>query len=210
MPENLRQHSPPSGADTATVLRYRRSPLAGDYLRGGAGAVMAGLPMVLVDVHWIPGIVLGSILTVFAAFLIRTAMRHATAVTVDNVGLRVSGPLGRALRWQELTDMSVKYFSTKRDRSEGWMTVRLDSSNSSVKLESTLDEFDMVLSRAAAAARRNDLVLDDVTRANLSALGIDTGDDGDTGGSGLVTGGWDWRAVSGTSVAGDTGPHARD
>lgn len=212
MHETLR-HDAPTGVDdssTPVVLRYRRSPLIGDYMRGAAGAGMAGLPLILVDVHWAPGIVLASILAVFSAFLIRTAMRHAAAVTVDDDGIRVSGPLGRSLGWQELTDMTVKYFSTKRDRSEGWMTVRLDSSNANIKLESTLEGFDSVLNRAAAAARRNDLVLDDVTRANLTALGIDTGEDNDADGTGLITEGWDWRAVSGESAAAESEPRSRN
>lgn len=201
MSQNPRPHDSTDRHDAtesgALTVRYKPSSLIGDYLRGGAGAVIAGLPLILVDVHWLPGLILGAILAIFVAFLLRTTARHLTAVTVDTDGIRVTGPIGRSIRWSNLTGLSVKYFSTKRDRSEGWMTLRLDGSGTTVKLESALDEFDHILGVAANAARENDLVIDDVTRANLSALAIDIGDgDTDSAEDGLKTEGWDWGAVS--------------
>lgn len=206
MSQNTERNASSAASDQAAhdamTLRYRRSALLGDYLRGGAGALIAGLPLLLVDVHWLPGIALGAILAVFGAFLLRTAARHLTAVTVDADGIQVLGPMGRSLAWRNLTGLTVKYFSTKRDRSDGWMTLRLDGTDSTIKLESALDEFDHVLGIAATAARENNLAIDDVTRANLTALAIDIGEGESTPAeprhaeARLQTEGWDWGVVA--------------
>ena len=50
------------------------------------------------------------------------------------------------------------------------MTLQLKAGTTKVALDSSLTGFSEIVARAAEAARRNDLALDDVTLANLAAL----------------------------------------
>lgn len=156
------------------VLRYPAAALYGDYARAGAGLALTALPLALLAVNPWVGVPLGAAAALFAAFAARTAQRHATRLLLDEGGLTLDGPLGGALRWDELRDLRLAYYSTKRDRSDGWMQATLRGARGRrLRIESTLDGFDAVIERAAAAARDNGLTLSSTTVDNLLALGID-------------------------------------
>ncbi|WP_051341357.1 hypothetical protein [Azospirillum halopraeferens] len=158
---------------TAQALRYPPASLWGDYARAGAGLAMTALPLAALEVSSWLAVPLAACAVLFALFAARTAQRHLTRVTVDAAGVRADGPLGAAVRWDELRRLRLRFYSTRRDRSQGWMQMTLAGDSGRVKLESTLDGFDAIAARAAAAARRNGLTLDPATVDNLLALGID-------------------------------------
>ena len=69
--------------------------------------------------------------------------------------------------------MKLSYFSTKRDRTDGWMQLTVGSAGGrTVKIDSSLDGFHDVVERAARAAETTGLTLSEATRANLRAMGI--------------------------------------
>jgi hypothetical protein len=158
---------------TLQQLRYRPAPLYADYARAGAGLLMTGLPPLLLNVHSAVALFLAVCAALFAAFGFRTAQRHATVVELTDHGLAVRGPLGTVIPWNELSRVTLRYYSTRRDRGQGWMQLTLRGRDRSVRLESTLDRFDDVAEQAACAARANGLDLSDSTLANFAALGID-------------------------------------
>lgn len=154
------------------VLRYPAASLTGDYARAGAGLAMTAVPLLLLEVNAWAGVPLAAGALLFAVFAARTAQRHLTRVAVDEAGVRADGPLGVVLRWDELKGMRLRYYSTKRDRSDGWLQLTLRGPAGSVRVESTLDGFDALVERAAEAARRAALPLDPLTVDNLHAMGI--------------------------------------
>jgi len=158
---------------SSSDLRYPRPTLLADYIRAGIGAVLCGLPLLLVDVnHWIAILLLACFL-LFAAFFVRTALRQRTRYILGPDTLCADGPAGTLVEWTRLDRMKLSYFSTKRDRSDGWMQLAIGSAGGrTVKVDSALDGFYDIVERAARAAETNRLELTLATRANLRSMGI--------------------------------------
>ena len=155
------------------TLRTSPAALTGDYARAAAGLAMTALPPLLLDLNaWI-AVPLGLAAALFAAFAARTVQRHMTRIVMDEDGVRAEGPLGGAVRWDALSGLRLRYYATRRDRTDGWLVLTLTDGGGRVRVESTLDGFDALAERAAEAARRNAVPLDRATQDNLLALGID-------------------------------------
>jgi len=154
-------------------LRYPRQTLWADYVRAGVGVVLCGAPLVLLDVNrWLAMVLLLGFL-LFALFLARTALRHHTRYILGPDTLCADGPAGTLVEWNRLDRFKLSYFSTKRDRTDGWMQLSIGSAGGrTVKVDSSLDGFHDVVERAARAAEAASLILSDTTRANLRAMGI--------------------------------------
>jgi len=81
--------------------------------------------------------------------------------------------VGTLVEWSRLDRMKLSYFSTKRDRSGGWMQLTVGSAGSRlVRVDSALEGFYDIVERAAQAAETNGLELSVATRANLRSMGI--------------------------------------
>lgn len=154
-------------------LRYPRQTLWADYGRATAGVLLCGAPLVLLDVNrWLAVLLLLGF-ALFLVFLIRTALRHHTRYLLGPDTLCADGPAGTLVEWSRLDRLKLSYFSTKRDRSDGWMQLSVGSvGGRTVKVDSSLDGFHDVVEHAARAAERAGLPLSDTTRANLKAMGI--------------------------------------
>jgi hypothetical protein len=154
-------------------LRYPRQTLWADYVRAGIGAVLCGLPLLLVDVNPWFAVLLAAGFVLFAAFFLRTALRQRTRYVLSAETLCADGPAGTLVEWNRLDRMKLSYFSTKRDRSDGWMQLAVGSAGGRVvKVDSALDGFYDIVERAARAAEAIGLPLSVATRANLRSMGI--------------------------------------
>ena len=69
--------------------------------------------------------------------------------------------------------LSLRYYTTRRDKLDGWMLLKLKGNESVLTLDSSLDGFDDIVLRALEAARANGVALTAATLANLPALGIE-------------------------------------
>ncbi|WP_448205174.1 hypothetical protein [Azospirillum sp. sgz302134] len=160
----------------AEVLRYPSAVLLGDYARAAAGLALTALPLALIPVTpWVGG-PLAACALLFAAFAVRTVQRQITRVTMDEDALRADGPLGAMVRWDELSDLRLRYYTTRRGRDDGWMQATLRGRGGRIRIDSTLDGFDAVIERAVEAVKRRGLRLSPVTIDNLLALGIEPPD----------------------------------
>ena len=154
-------------------LRYPRPTILADYARAGAGVLLCGAPLLLLEVNRWLALVLGVGFALFALFLVRTALRHRTRYVLTPDTLCADGPAGTLVEWNRLDRMKLSYFSTKRDRSDGWMQLGIGSMGGRlVKVDSSLDGFHDIVERAAHAAEGAGVTLSDATRANLRAMGI--------------------------------------
>jgi hypothetical protein len=154
-------------------LRYPRQTLWADYIRAGAGVVLCGAPLLLLEVNrWLALVLCGGF-ALFALFFVRTALRHRTRYVLGPDTLCADGPAGTMVEWNRIDRLKLSYFSTKRDRSDGWMQLIVGSAGGrSVKVDSSLDGFHDIVERAARAAEASGLALSEATRANLRAMGI--------------------------------------
>ncbi|HEY4164348.1 MAG TPA: hypothetical protein VGM59_14875 [Dongiaceae bacterium] len=153
-------------------LRYPLSSLVFDYLRGIVGL---GIAVVIVSaigtdtpVFW----VIAGLIVLFAIWLGYTGLRHLSRIRFDEDGLRSEPWPRRFIAWNKLEDMALRYYSTRRKRKDGWMTLTLKSGGSRIELESTLPHFAAIVARAAHAAKEAQLTLDHVTVENMNALGV--------------------------------------
>jgi hypothetical protein len=154
-------------------LRYPQQTLMADYLRAAAGVVLCGAPLLLLEMNrWLAALLLLGF-GLFALFLIRTGLRHQTRFVFSPDSLRAEGPAGTVVEWDRLDRMKLSYFSTKRDRSDGWMQLGVGSTGGRmVKVDSSLEGFHDIVARAADAAGATGVALSDATRANLRSMGI--------------------------------------
>ena len=154
-------------------LRYPRETLWADYLRAGAGVLLCGAPLLLLEVNrWLAGFLLAGFV-LFALFLARTLLRHRTRYVLGPDTLCADGPAGSLVEWARLDRLKLSYFSTKRDRSGGWMQLSVGSVGGRlVKVDSSLDGFHDIVERAARAAEAAGVHLNEATRVNLRSMGI--------------------------------------
>ena len=68
--------------------------------------------------------------------------------------------------------MTLAYYSTRRDRRDGWMQLELRSGRKKVRLDSRIEGFAELVGKSASAARSRGLTLNAATLANLAALGV--------------------------------------
>lgn len=151
---------------------YPTSAMLGDYARAAAGLVPTAAALAAVPVDLTAAIVLGAFAAVFGAFGLRTALRHGTSIEVTDTALIASGLRSAAIRWNELDRMRLAYYSTRRDRREGWMQLDLRSGWSRLMIDSRIEGFTELVRVSAKAAERRGLALDAATSVNLEALGI--------------------------------------
>ncbi len=151
---------------------YPNSAMIGDYLRAAAGVVPVALILAIAPVGTGAGAILGGLAALFLVFGVRTALRHMTRVEISDAGLSASGPLSASIHWAELDGIKLAYYSTRRDRRDGWMQLELRAGSARVRLDSRIDGFPALVERAARAAEMRGLELSAATSANLEALGI--------------------------------------
>ena len=111
---------------------YPTSAMLGDYLRSAAGVVPATAILVTLPLGSITTTVLGGFAALFAGFGIRTIIRHGTRFEMTGSALRTSGLRRASIVWGELDRMKLAYYSTRRDRRDGWMQLELRSGRSMI------------------------------------------------------------------------------
>ena len=110
--------------------RYDKHSVRADLRRAAMGLILTVGPMLLLSDNIVALAVLGVLALLFLAFSLRTALRGMTLVHVTEHGLS-SDPLGgregrlpgfapRTIAWRDIRKVGLRFFSLKRDRSEGW------------------------------------------------------------------------------------------
>jgi len=158
-----------------SVHAYPRSAAIADLARVSAGLALAGLPMLLVDTAPVVTGLLALIIAVFAAYGLLSAGRHLTRIEVDEGGIRARGPVATVLEWRNLKRVKLSYYSTRRDRSGGWLQLSLFDGRRRLDVDSRISGFDNVAAGVAGAVRASGLGLEPATIANFHALGIPLG-----------------------------------
>lgn len=151
--------------------RYRTQDLLGDYARAAAGALICLAPVVFVGSNGVT-LALAVVGLLFVVFGLRTGLRQATEIVVDDQGIAARGALSRHIEWKAVQRVKLSYYATRRDRQGGWMHMTLSGRGRTIRLDSALEGFDGIARRAGRAALENGTELSDTTRANFAALDI--------------------------------------
>ena len=118
--------------------------------------------------------VVAAAVALFLVYFARTVCRQLTHIELDEAGIRVRGPaaglLGAAIRWEGLRTLQLEYYSTRSDREGGWMQLKLRDARNTIRIDSELEGFALVVGRAAREAAQRGLALDAATVGNLQIL----------------------------------------
>ncbi len=153
---------------------YPNSAMVGDYVRAAAGLVPVTVILAIATAGPVATVILAGLGALFALFGFRTGLRHATRIEATETGLAASGPLSTTIRWAELDCMKLAYYSTRRDRRDGWMQLELRAGVSTIRLDSRIAGFSKLVEQSMLAATVRGVELSAATLANLEALGVRT------------------------------------
>lgn len=156
------------------IHRWPTPSLTGDLVRG---VVATGIAFLFLLVSPIGSIAFWGMLgltILFALYLMTSVSRITSVVEVDDRGIRLSGGLfgRRAISWAGLQKFELRYFPLSRDRTRGWMDLKLTGDGQTIAIDDRLDRFNDVLARAWVGARTADVGISDTTHHNLVAAGI--------------------------------------
>jgi hypothetical protein len=152
------------------IHRYPSRTLLADYGRGAIGAAISATFWALSPVAVYSMVLFGGLTALFLLFALRTALRQRLCIVSDDTGIGVAG---RApLLWRELDVLRLRYYATRRNKGNGWMTLKLGAGGRRLTLDSTLEGFDDIAARANEAAIANGLDIGEITRTNVAALGL--------------------------------------
>ena len=157
--------------------RYPLKSLVADYIRAAVGVFLPIALMLFTDLLPLVFYAMAALVVLFGIYGLRTAWRHGTVLAVDEDGVRQEGPLGglldRNIAWPEMRDFRLRYYSTRRDGSDGWMHLILrDANGGRIRLDSNLPGFDGIVGRAHAVALDRGLSIDPTSATNLAAIGL--------------------------------------
>ena len=151
---------------------YDRGPVYADLVRSAAGCAVTFGPVLFLNpipaVFWIC-LAGGALFTVFG---IKTLVKAATTVSLDDREVRLTGPLSASVAWDDLRSVKLRYYATRRKSTQGWMQMILRGAGRKVVIDSALDGFETIARTAAAHVLKNDLEVDFPTQENFNALGI--------------------------------------
>jgi len=157
-----------------TRLYYPLASLWPDYLRASLGlSISAGLLLFASPQSVIFGLLAGSSL-LFAWLGASTVWRQQIEIELGPSGIvqasRWRSGWCRVLPWSGITAVSLRYFSTRRDRSQGWLQLTIRGHGGSVRVDSGLTGFPYLVREAIAAADREAIAVTEATRANAARL----------------------------------------
>jgi len=157
---------------SARSYRYPASALRSAYTLAIVGMVIGFGPLLFARPAPLFRWLLGAMGVLFLVYFARTVIRQRTRIELDATGIFVRGPLGTALRWDDLRALRLNYYSTRSDRSGGWMELIVQGPRRTIRIESTLEGFAEMVRESTREARLRGVALDERTRANLHALGV--------------------------------------
>ncbi len=156
-----------------TEFRYPVRALAGDYARAGIGLLVTLGPLLFVPASPVMMVILGGLAALFLAFGARTVLRQCTVVRMDDAGIAAVGPVNARIAWNELEGLALAYYSTRRDRTRGWMQVTMKGRSGRLRIDSTIDGFRDIVLAATREAEQRGLGFSPATMNNLAAMGIE-------------------------------------
>ena len=160
-----------------TIYRYPLQAVLGDYTRGALGLAVTAGPMLLTSVSGAAMVVLGLLSFLFLLFGIQTWKRQHMRIGVTESDIMVL-PKRLTLPWSALEEVKIHYYSTRRERDQGWMELSLRAKGRRIRLDSSMEGFDDIARRAANSALSNGLKLNQGSVHNFKALGIPLTSDG--------------------------------
>ncbi len=139
----------------------------------GLGILFTGVPLLLFGPSSVIVSILGFFFCLFLLYGIRAYRHSQMKFILDNSAIQALGPGEKVMLWDELEEIKLSYFSTRRDGENGWMQLKLKGRGKRLRVESTITDFWDLVGICALNAKKRGLTLDPLTIQNMHALGIE-------------------------------------
>ncbi len=144
--------------------------LAGDYLRAGAGFAVTFPPLLFVEWTAAVVIILGGLSGLFLWLGVRTFGRQRARLSVDQYMIA----RGRQrINWAKLQEVKLRRYGARKKKGAGYFELLLAGPEGRIKIDSEISDFLDLARQIHRVALDNHITLDEHTRTNFSALGLD-------------------------------------
>ena len=167
------QGTAPIPAADGDRFAYPSTVIGAALLRTGIGLALTLGPLAVIQPTRVAVVILGGLALIFVVYGAQALIRSASEIVVTAQGLRRTGPIPAHIQWDALVRVKLSYYTTKRDRADGWMVLTIRGTGRAVRIESTLKGFGPLLARIVAEAQARGIALPAPTRGNLRPFGID-------------------------------------
>lgn len=152
--------------------RYPPNALVKDYFGAVIGLTVFGVPALFVPLSSVMVLLLGGLGLLFAAFAIRTMARQSSRLLIDQNDIRITGPVGRRIAWDDLRGVRLRFYSTWRDRTSGWMQLGVKGKGTTISIDQSIEGFSEVAEIVFGMGVRGGASIDATTLQNARSLGI--------------------------------------
>jgi hypothetical protein len=171
------------GGSGVRVFRYGPGALNGDFVRAGIGLGLSGLALGITPPGSVAWWIMGPAFLIFLVFGLQTLARTRTRIVVGAEGVgshlalgragpQACGPFSRYIPWEEVKEIRLRFFPTRRDRSQGYMQLKVKGSGTLIAVEPALEDFSDCVGLVWQRAREAGVATDPATFENLKSLGI--------------------------------------
>jgi hypothetical protein len=154
------------------TCKYSRKSISGDYIRAVTGLVITGGLLLAATKITIFQYIFAAGALLFFGFLLRTFLRQFSSFVVTKQDLKRIGLFKRSLSWDQLNNVTLKYFSTRRDRKAGWYQLTLSDGIVKITIDSELMGFDTVMKICADVVIQKRLTVSETTSENFASSGF--------------------------------------
>jgi hypothetical protein len=153
------------------VHRYDPRAIGRAYLRCTIGLTLTLGPLLALGPSPWLSVLLLALAALFLAYLASTIALHTAEIVLDEHGIRCAGLFRENIEWSALTAMELNYYSTRADRSGGWMELVVRGGHRLIRVRSELAGFAPIAARVASEVLRRELSIDERSLAHLLTLG---------------------------------------
>jgi len=154
------------------TCKYSRKSISGDYIRATIGLIItAGLLLAATQITIFQYIfAAGAIL--FFGFLLRTFLRQFSSFIVTKTNIERVGLFKSSLSWNNLNNVTLKYFATRRDRKDGWYQLTLSDGIIKITIDSELMGFDNIMKICSDTVIQKRITVSETTSDNFTSSGF--------------------------------------
>ena len=154
------------------TCKYSRKSISGDYIRAIIGLVITGGLLLAATQITIFQYIFAAGAILFFGFLLRTFLRQFSSFIVTETNIERIGLFKRSLSWDQLNNVTLKYFSTRRDRKAGWYQLTLSDDIVKITIDSELMGFDTVMKICSDVVVQKQLTVSETTSENFASSGF--------------------------------------
>lgn len=153
-------------------FHYPLGKLVPDYLRAGVGFGLTMVPMPhAIGGHPVVLLIVLGLAGLFGSFGLTTFLRQKSTVCTSEDGLWIEGLWSKSIRWDEVREIDLRYFSTRKDKQKGWLQLKITGPAGKIRVDSNLNDFDEFLRWVVTAITRHDLAVTPIGRENFASVG---------------------------------------